>query len=347
MRKLGGLLVLTCMMFVLSGCRMYADYVVNTDGTVTSTGFVAYTKEQMEMLDEDAKASATLKTLEDGKEYYVVSQEPQTKSFAKVKQEDGILITEDMCIYEVGGIDAMAGSETSGEELYLQVSVTFGSEIVSTNGQLSEDGKKVVFNLSNNKDAICYAYTQKGKEMVEQDKIAPNMNGAKDNQYYKKMPNAIEFTDEIVVAEVKLNDKVVFPVTTTIVSNGKTTKTIEWYTADSKKAAKKGKNIFKVKDLNGNEAIYTIYVDNQKPVIKGVKANKTYKKKATIYVKDSYKLSKITINGKKQKMTSKQLVKKGKYKGYYQYSVKKKGTNKVVATDKAGNKKTLKFKIVK
>lgn len=327
---------------------MYANYVVNTDGTATSTGSVAYSTAEMAMMSEDAKAQATLKTLEDGKQYYVVPQEAQTKSFAKTKEEDGILITEDMVVYEAGGLDTMTSSNDSEEDLFLQLSVTFGSEIVSTNGQLSEDGKTVIFNTSaNKKDATWYAYTQKGKAEVDADQTAPKMKGAKNGNYYKKMPTTIEFTDEIVVAEVKLNGKVVSPVTTTTVSNGKTKKTMEWYTADGKKAAKKGKNIFKVKDLNGNVATYTIYVDDKKPVIKGVKANKTYKKKAAIYVKDACKLSKITINGKKQKITNKQLVKKGKYKGYYKYTIKKKGTNKIVATDKAGNKKTLKIKIVK
>ena len=41
--------------------------------------------------------------------------------------------------------------------------------------------------------------------------------------------------------------------------------------------------------------------------------------KATIYVKDDLLLSKVQINGKKQKITKKQLVKTGKYKGCYKY----------------------------
>ena len=40
-------------------------------------------------------------------------------------------------------------------------------------------------------------------------------------------------------------------------------------------------------------------------------------------------------------------MKSGKYKGYYKYTVKKKGTNKIVVTDMAGNKKTMKIKIKK
>lgn len=84
--------------------------------------------------------------------------------------------------------------------------------------------------------------------------------------------------------------------------------------------------------------------DKKAPVIKGVKKNKTYKKKVTVYVKDNVKIKKVTVNGKKVKLKK---VKSGKYKGYYKFTVKKKGKNKIVAVDTSGNKKKITIKIKK
>lgn len=341
-RKVCGVMVLAVMLFALTGCRMYADYVVNNDGTVTSSGVVAYTEEELEIMSEEEKAQATLKTLESGKQYYVVEQEPQTKSMESVKEEDGLLITRHMCFFELGEYNDTAEGERTEDEasqegLYMQLSVTLKGKIVSTNGQVSEDGTKVTFNTKDNgKEAYWYAYTAKGQERIEKDKAAPKMKGAKNNKYYKKMPTNITFVDNIAVKEVKLNGKIVTPVSVVDKSDGKEIKATAWFTSQGKSAAKNGKNVFKVKDLNDNVSVFTIYVDGKKPVIKGVKENKTYKNKAVVYVKDAVQLKTIKINGKAQNMGKKQLVKSGKYKGYYKYVVKKKGANKIVVTDMAG-----------
>ena len=82
--------------------------------------------------------------------------------------------------------------------------------------------------------------------------------------------------------------------------------------------------------------------DTKAPVIKGIKKNKSYKKKVTVYVKDNQQLKKVTVNGKKAKLTK---VTKGKYKGYFKFTVKKKGKKTIVAYDAAGNKKKISIKI--
>lgn len=85
--------------------------------------------------------------------------------------------------------------------------------------------------------------------------------------------------------------------------------------------------------------------DKKKPVIKGVKNNKSYKGKSrTFYVKDNVGIKNIKLNGKKVKL---KLIKKGKYKNYYKVTTKKQGKNKVTATDLNGNKKTLTFTLKK
>lgn len=84
--------------------------------------------------------------------------------------------------------------------------------------------------------------------------------------------------------------------------------------------------------------------DTKKPVFAGVKNNKSYKKQITIYVKDDTSIKNVKVNGKSVKLSK---VKKGKYKGYYKFTLKKKGSYKIVATDTAGNQKSIKIKIKK
>lgn len=74
-------------------------------------------------------------------------------------------------------------------------------------------------------------------------------------------------------------------------------------------------------------------IDNVKPVVKGVKNNKTYKKKVKITFSDKQSgIKSATLNGKKIK-SGKKVSKKGKYT--------------LIVKDKAGNKTTVKFKIKK
>ena len=84
--------------------------------------------------------------------------------------------------------------------------------------------------------------------------------------------------------------------------------------------------------------------DTKKPVFAGVKNNKSYKKSITVYVKDDTSIKNVKVNGKNVKLSK---VKKGKYKGYYKFTLKKKGSYKIVATDTAGNKKSITIKIKK
>lgn len=102
------------------------------------------------------------------------------------------------------------------------------------------------------------------------------------------------------------------------------------------KVTKNASYTFMVEDTNGNrysKVIKVNKIDKTKPVVTGVKNNKTYKK--TVRIKFSDKQTGIksaTLNGKKFKSNK---------------TVSKKGTYKLIVTDKAGNKTTIKFKIKK
>ena len=77
--------------------------------------------------------------------------------------------------------------------------------------------------------------------------------------------------------------------------------------------------------------------DTKKPTVKGVKNNKTYKKSVKFKVSDKSGIKKVTLNNKKIKVSK---AKKG-------YTVKKKGKYTLKVWDKAGNVRTVKFKIKK
>lgn len=337
-RKMCGLLLLTIMLFALTGCRMYADYKVNDDQTVTITSKIAYPESMMNSTDT---TGMTLQTLEDGNRYYV-TEETETESLTETNDR-GIALSEDIFFYRV---EAEEQDSNASAPMYMQLTVHLRGDIADTNADVSTTNETAIFS-TDGKLAYWYAYTQKGKEMIAADTELPKMKGAKDKKYYKKIPTNIRFTDNIAVKDVVLNGQPVTSSSSKATSNGKKITYTTWKNSQGKEIFKAGKNVFKVTDLNGNTSTFTIFIDKKAPVVKGVKNKKTYKNKAIIYVKDNKKLSKVTINGKKQKVANKQLVKKGKYKGYYKYTVKKKGTNKVVVKDAAGNKKTLKFTIKK
>lgn len=73
-------------------------------------------------------------------------------------------------------------------------------------------------------------------------------------------------------------------------------------------------------------------LDKTKPTIKGVKNGTTYKKAVTIKFSDKSGIRKATLNGKKIKSGTK---------------VKKNGSYTLIVTDKAGNSRTVRFKIRK
>ena len=81
--------------------------------------------------------------------------------------------------------------------------------------------------------------------------------------------------------------------------------------------------------------------DTNSLVIKNIKNKKKYhKSKVTVYVKDNDELYKVTVNGKKVKLKK---TKKGKYKGYYQFTLKRKKKTKkykITAMDITDNRTT-------
>lgn len=78
--------------------------------------------------------------------------------------------------------------------------------------------------------------------------------------------------------------------------------------------------------------------DTTKPTIKFVKSRKGDGKVSAL-VKDDRKLKEVSINGKKYTSLKKRKITSGSYKGYYRFSLTRKGKNTVEAIDVAGNKR--------
>ncbi len=74
----------------------------------------------------------------------------------------------------------------------------------------------------------------------------------------------------------------------------------------------------------------SFYVDHKKPIIKGVKQNKVYRKPVKISFSDNIGVKTATLNGKK--------IRSGR-------KVSKKGTYQLIVTDRAGNKTKVKFRL--
>jgi hypothetical protein len=84
---------------------------------------------------------------------------------------------------------------------------------------------------------------------------------------------------------------------------------------------------------NNTVLVKNVYADKVKPKVSGVKNGATYKKAVTVKFSDAETgVKSATLNGKK--------IKSGK-------KVSAKGSYTLIVTDKAGNKKTVKFKIKK
>ena len=98
------------------------------------------------------------------------------------------------------------------------------------------------------------------------------------------------------------------------------------------------KNIINIEANGGTyDSNNSIKKDTKKPTVEGIKNGKTYKKSVKFKVSDKSGIKKVTLNKKKISVSK---AKKG-------YRVKKKGKYALKVWDKAGNVRTVKFKIKK
>lgn len=330
MKKRLFLCAMAVLAIISTGCmRVYGTYTANNDGTVTVTTKSAMSKELTDQAGGTVDPGATLETLEDGKQYYTQT-ESKTGSAEELINSSDVTLTKDIFYYKIDTNNDPSLNDSQAQDIanavansiYVKLTVNLTDDIVDTNANLTNEtsGKTAAFDTTFI-NSSWYAYTAHGKELIAADNTPPVISNVNDGAYYNSLPD-IQFSDNTAVTSTKINGK---PYSEVNVENGK--------------------NVVTATDINGNSSTVTFYTDLAAPVIKGIKNGKIYRSNITFYVKDKVALSKVTIDGKKQKIKKSNLVNKGKYKNYYKYTIKKKGRHTIIATDGAGNIKKIKITI--
>lgn len=321
------------MMLFFTGCGLTEEVVIDKNNKATVTVAYLFTEEEYNAMKENATENfddGILGTVTiDGILYYKLGETEKTT--AKALCDNNIEISANGFYADSSIKDAetnpnkennankdftMDTSELDKqlEEIRpVQLVFTFPSEITKTNGQLSEDKKTVTF-IQDNKNTEFYAYTDKFKATKKAE-----IEGYKTTKinYVKAKKKKIQINSLYGFKKINIDKKAV--------SVGKKTKT-------KKVTLQEGKHNIELTAPTG-KTNYKIYVDGTAPKVTGVANNKTYKKAVTIKFSDKVSgVKKATLNGKTIK-TNKKVVKKGSYT--------------LVVVDKAGNKKTVKFKIKK
>jgi hypothetical protein len=198
--------------------------------------------------------------------------------------------------------------ESLKEMLPVSYTFTFPHDVVKTNGAVQSDGKTVVWDSDKTYSGEMF-WAIFSEAPLDSSIAAPTLSGAKNNAYYKKAVT-VTATSDTVLDSLKVNGINVASDVCTITTEGK--------------------NTVVCTDVNGKTTTLSFVIDTTKPKITGVANGKTYKSARTIKFSDKYGVKSATLNGKK--------ISSGK-------KVSKKGSYKLVVTDNAGNKNTVKFKI--
>lgn len=191
----------------------------------------------------------------------------------------------------------------------VQMTIVFPYTVTDTNGTLQEDGKTVIWNAKQlaDQESVSRIYALFG----EQDsKKAPKYKGAKNGKYYNTVVT-LNVDSENLLDYVSVNGKK--------------------YETDYLSISTEGSYKVVALDKNNKKSTIKFQIDTTKPKITGVKNDKTYKKAVVVKFTDKGSgIKTATLNGKK--------VTSGK-------KVTAKGSYTLKTTDRAGNRKTVKFKI--
>lgn len=324
---LAGTMVL---MLAITSCGMDTKMTINSDLSSTSETTMYYSEEElMDLVEEEdvtlEEVTADLTPMEiDGKMYYGSTE---SDKFSPADTKDSFV---DLSKYHMV---MQSWAEPQGEILdemdveFANYAITLPSEVVKTNLQVADDGKTVLITKDDlSKPQTLYAIYNKDAAASK----TITYSGVTKGKIYK-VKKYITVNSRNVIKKVS------------ITRNGKTYKNTDFYEKDGKiydniynkfAFVKDGKYVMKTTLVNGATKSVNFTVDKTKPTT-NMKA-KTYKKTTKGYkitFKDATSgVKKATLNGN--------TIKSGKV-------VKKSGSYTLVITDKAGNKKTVKFKIKK
>lgn len=277
----------------------------------------ASTQELQKFMTDDAVYRAKISEGLPDTEYYGAEEAPF--SSAKISKDTFIATLDtDSEPVDVSTVEDMmkeAGVDSYNDyiaqtSLTILVSVTLPDVVTESNGINS--GNKVTWNLDTIPDDGKFIAVTGNNPVISSDKTAPVIKGAKNKGFYKK-PVTVTASDNVSLPSVSLDGK--------------------RYNMAAFKVSSEGRHKVVATDANKNTKSVTFTIDMTKPVIKGAKNGKKYKKKVTLKFSDKYGVKTVKVNGKKSSTKKVTLKKKKRYV--------------VKATDKAGNVTTVKFRIKK
>lgn len=258
----------------------------------------------------------------------VLSEDKKTVSFTV-----SLLAEKDSQFYAYCENDIAVEGIQSGRIYGRDISFDLPEGVDATvNGEV-QTGTKVVSDQTRTYEVVLKKDGTQKTLFYEVDKKAPDIQNIKNNGVYGSKVKAGFCDRESGIAKITLDGKditkeLAFDFSENVVDSTDINFIYTYELSD----LTEGKHTFTVQDKAGNQSTVSFQYDKTAPTVTGVKNNKTYKKSVTIKVKDKNGVKSITLNGKK--------IKSGK-------KVSKKGSYKLVVTDKAGNVKTIKFKIKK
>lgn len=349
-RVLAGLLAMV-LVFCLTGCmEIRMEDKISKNGTYTELmvmyldkeAVVEYMKNSLgeeyveyfnDLMEEQGFSLRTV----DGKEYY--ASKPQTERSNIVKSSKNSQkqsVKGSIRIWETGvymDIKALLGDVTGSLD-------SLDSLMMDGDDGLNDLAAKEEYRKMLAKSYIVYTISF-DYDIVKTDKNG-TINSANPRQASWKIPLDPSKQMPVIEAYCKSDIKV------SGVTQGTTyrkAKKVKFQGADS--ATYKGKKVksgttFKkhgqhtliLKAASGEQRTVTFFIDKKKPVVRGVKNKKTYKKAKYIYIDDDDSgVASIKINGKK------------KDPSVSGFTIKKKGTNTIVVKDKVGNTTKIKVKI--
>lgn len=194
------------------------------------------------------------------------------------------------------------------KNMEVRMTIAFPYAVIDTNGVVQEDGKTVVWDgKQESQDSSPRMYASFAKQDSKQ---APKFDGVKSGKSYNTAV-AVKVVSDNLLDYVAVDG--------------------EKYESDYLSISEEGVYQVVAVDKNKNQKTVKFRVDMTKPQVKGIKNNKTYKRAVVVKFSDKGSgMKKATLNGKKVSSGVK---------------VSKKGSYTLKVTDRAGNSKTVKFKI--
>ncbi|MCI8364575.1 MAG: hypothetical protein HFG34_06450 [Eubacterium sp.] len=209
----------------------------------------------------------------------------------------------------------LKGNKSIGEMceklgIVVEVSITLPSAVTGSNGKIQ--GNTVTWSINDLPDDGKLIAVTGNNPILSSDKTPPVIKGVKNKGLYNKTVK-ITAQDNVSLKELRLNGA--------------------RYNTSAFRVGQSGSYTLTAEDASHNKTTVRFKIDKKKPVVKGAKNGKRYRKNVTLRFSDTNGIRSVKINGKKKSTKKTVLKKNGKYT--------------VKATDKAGNTSTVRFWINK